>query len=108
MAQSFSYELSVPGAPSEVQARLKGTVTERLRVAASMRLAAEEAASLSFRPRWAFPVLLAAVRMIGGENVKLTFSAAEGGTTVAVSGKVGSSTRKLATREFWAEILQAE
>ena len=106
MAQSFSYDLSVPGTPSEAQARLKGTVTERLRAAASMRPAGEEANSLMFRPRWSFPVLLAATRMIGGENVKLSFTAGGGGTQVAVSGKVGNNLGKVATREFWAETLQ--
>jgi hypothetical protein len=107
MAQSFSYDLTVPGAPSEAQARLKGTVTERLRVAGIMRLASEDANSLTFRPRWTFPVLLAAARTIGGEMVRLSFTPADGATRVAVTGKVGGATRKLATREFWAETLQA-
>jgi hypothetical protein len=107
MAQSFSHDLSVPGAPSEAQARLKGTVTERLRVNGSMRLASEDASSLTFRPRWSFPVILAATRIIGGETVRLSFGAGDGGTVVSVSGKVGGTARKLASREFWAETLQA-
>jgi hypothetical protein len=109
MAQSFSYDLSVPGAPSDAQARLKKTVAERLRVAGSMRLASEDSSSLTFRPRWTFPVILAASRIIRGETVKLSFTAADGaaGTRVAVSGKVGGTAKKLATREFWAETLQA-
>ncbi|HUA45294.1 MAG TPA: hypothetical protein VMA77_08720 [Solirubrobacteraceae bacterium] len=109
MPESFSYDLSVPGTPAEALARLKGTVTERLRVAGRMRLAGEDANSLTFRPRWSFPLLLAASRTIGGETVKLNFSAGDGGTgtRVAVAGKVGGSVRKLATREFWAETLQA-
>jgi len=107
MAESFSYELSVSGAPAEALARLKGTVTERLRVAGRMRLAGEDSSSLTFRPRWTFPVLLAATRTIGGETVKLSFTAGDGGTRVAVVGKVGGSARRLATREFWAETLQA-
>jgi hypothetical protein len=106
MAQSFSYDLSVPGTPSEAQARLKGTVTERLHNAGSMRLAGEDASSLTFRPRFTFPVILATTRMITGETVKLSFNAGGGGTVVTVSGKVGGSARKLATREFWAETLQ--
>jgi hypothetical protein len=107
MAQSFAYELSVPGTPSEAQARLKGTVTERLRVNGSMRLASEDSSSLTFRPRWTFPVLLAASRLISGETVKLSFAAGDGGTgtRVAVSGKVGGSAKRLATREFWTEAL---
>jgi hypothetical protein len=105
MAESFSYELSVPGAPPDAQARLKDIVTERLHVAGSMRLASEGPGSLTFRPRWTFPVLLAAVRTISGETVTLSFSADGSGTRVAVSGKVGSSTRRLASREFWAETL---
>jgi hypothetical protein len=107
MAQSFSYDLSVAGSPTEVQARLKGTVTERLRSAASMRLAGEDGSSLTFKPRWTFPVTLAATRLIGGEGVKLSFTAANGATQVAVSGKVGNSSSKVASREFWTEALQA-
>jgi hypothetical protein len=109
MAQTFTYDLSVPGTPSEAQARLKGTVTERVRTAGRMRLAAEDPSSLTFKPGWSFPVFLAASRMIGGETVKLSFSAGDGGggTRVAVSGKVGGSAKRLATREFWAETLQA-
>ncbi|HTU85735.1 MAG TPA: hypothetical protein VMF57_09195 [Solirubrobacteraceae bacterium] len=108
MAQSFSYDLSVPGAPSEAQGRLKGPVTERLRVAGKMRLASEDSSSLAFRPSWSFPVFLAASRMISGEGVTLGFSPGDDGATkIAVSGKVGGSARKLASREFWAETLQA-
>ncbi|HTX12473.1 MAG TPA: hypothetical protein VME22_27895 [Solirubrobacteraceae bacterium] len=109
MAQSFSYDLSVPGSPSEAQARLKSTITDRMRTAGRMRLASEDASTLSFRPGWSFPVFLAASRMISGETVTLSFSAAEGaaGTRIVVSGKVGGTYRKLATREFWAETLQA-
>jgi hypothetical protein len=105
MADSFSYELSLPGAPSDAQARLKAIVTERLRVAGSMRLASEDPGALTFRPRWTFPMLLAVVRMISGETVTLSFAADGGATRVAVTGKVGSSTRKLASQEFWAELL---
>jgi hypothetical protein len=107
MAQTFTYDLSVPGTPSEAQARLKGTVTERVRTAGRMRLAAEDPSSLTFKPGWSFPVFLAASRMIGGETVKLSFSSADDGTRVSVSGKVGKSAKKVATREFWAETLQA-
>ena len=108
MAQSFSFDLSVPGAPSEAQARLKGPVTARMKTAASMRLAGEDASSLKFRPSWKFPVTLAVARMIGGEGATLSFAPGEHGTTkIAVSGKVGGSTAKLARREFWAETLQA-
>lgn len=104
MAESFSHELSVPGAPSDAQARYKDIVTERLRVAGSMRLASEDPDSLTFRPRWTFPMLLAVVRMISGETVTLSFAADGGATRVTVRGKVGSSTRRLASEEFWAEL----
>jgi hypothetical protein len=108
MAQSFSFELSVPGAPADAQARLKGPVTERLRVAGRLRLATEDSSSLSFRPTWSFPVFLAATRMISGENATLSFAPGEDGDSkVAVAGKVGGAYRKLTTREFWAETLQA-
>lgn len=105
MAESFSHELTVSGAPSDAQARFKNIVTERLRVAGSMRLASEGPDSLTFRPRWTFPVLLAAARTISGETVTLSFTADDGATRVTVKGKVGSSTRRLASREFWAETL---
>jgi hypothetical protein len=73
-----------------------------------MRLVSEDSSSLTFRPRWTFPVMLAAARTMAGETVKLTFATADdGGTRVAVAGKVGASVKKLATREFWAETLQA-
>jgi hypothetical protein len=76
-----------------------------------MRLASEDSSSLTFRPGWSFPVFLAASRMISGETVKLSFSAADGdgdgGTRVAVSGKVGGTAKRVATREFWTETLQA-
>jgi hypothetical protein len=72
-----------------------------------MRLASEDASSLTFRPRWGFPVLLAATRILGGEGATLSFGPSDGATKVAVSGKVGGSARKLATRDFWAETLQA-
>jgi hypothetical protein len=109
MAQSFTYDLPVPGTPAEAQARLKETVAERLRVVGRMRLATEDSSSLTFRPGWSFPVFLAASRMISGESVKLSFTAGDGagGTQVAVSGKVGGTAKRLATREFWAETLQA-
>jgi hypothetical protein len=109
MAQSFSYELSVPGNPSDAQARLKGAVTDRVTAAGSMRLASEGPDSLTFRPKWSFPVFLAATRMLSGEGVTLSFNAGDeaAATRVAVSGKVGGSTRKLASREFWTETLQA-
>lgn len=109
MAQSFSYDLSVPGTPSEAQARLKGAVSDRIRTIGRMRLAGEDPSSLTFRPNWSFPVFLAASRMISGETVKLSFTAGDGvgGTRVVVSGKVGGAAKRLATREFWAETLQA-
>ena len=52
MSQSFTYELSVPGSPSDAQARVQSAVTERMRQAAKMRLAGQDTSSLSFRPQW--------------------------------------------------------
>jgi hypothetical protein len=54
-----------------------------------------------------WPLLVALSRMISGENVKLSFSASDGGTQVAVSGKVAGAAEKVASREFWAETLAA-
>jgi len=64
MARSFSHDLSVSGSPSDVQARLRGLLIERLRRSAAMRLASEQPSALSFRPRWSWPVALALYRMI--------------------------------------------
>ena len=105
MARSFSHDLSVPGSPSDVQARLRGVLIERLRRSARMRLAGEQPNSLTFRPRWSWPVLLALYRMLSGEAVNVKFSAGDGGTQVAVSGKVGGNAEAVADEEFWTEIL---
>ena len=105
MARSFSHDLSVSGSPSDVQARLRGVMIERLRRSAKMRLAGEQPSSLTFRPRWSWPVLLAIYRMVSGEAVNVSFSAGEGGTHVAVSGKVAGNAEAVADREFWSEIV---
>ncbi len=107
MSQSFSYDLTVSGSPTDAQARVRSAVTERVRQAAKMRLAGEDASSLSFRPRWSWPLVVALARMIGGQAVKLTFSADNGGTRVTVSGKVAGDAQQLANREFWTETLSA-
>jgi hypothetical protein len=105
MARSFSHDLSVSGSPSDVQARLRGVLIERLRRSAKMRLAGEQPSALTFRPRWSWPVLLALYRMISGEVVNVSFSAGEGGTQVSVSGKVAGNAEAIADREFWTEIV---
>jgi len=107
MARSFSHDLSVSGSPSDVQARLRGVLIERLRRSAAMRLASEQPSALSFRPRWSWPVALALYRMISGEAVNVRFSAAGGGTQVTVSGKVAAKSEAVADQEFWAELLGA-
>jgi hypothetical protein len=107
MARSFSHDLSVSGSPSDVKARLRGALIERLRRSAKMRLAGEQPSALTFRPRWSWPVLLALYRMISGEVVNVSFSAGEGGTQVAVSGKVAGNAEAIADREFWTEIVGA-
>jgi hypothetical protein len=105
MARSFSHDLSVSGSPSDVQARLRGVLIERLRRSAKMRLAGEQPSSLTFRPRWSWPVLLALYRMVSGEVVNVSFSAGDGGTQVGVSGKVAGNAEAVADREFWSEIV---
>ena len=105
MARSFSHDLSVSGSPSDVQARLRGVLIERLRRSAKLRLASEQPSALTFRPRWSWPLVLALYRMISGELVNVRFSAADGGTQVAVSGKVAGNAEAIADREFWAEIV---
>jgi len=107
MAQSFSYDLSLPGPAADAQARVREAVTEQLSQVAKMRLASEDANSLSFRPKWSWPLLAALFRVVGGEAVKLSFSAGDGGTNVTVSGKVGGDAEKVANRDFWAQTLAA-
>ena len=105
MARSFSHGLPVSGSPSDAQARLRGALIERLRRSAKMRLAGEQPNSLTFRPRWSWPLALALYRVLSGEVVHVRFSAGEGGTAVAVSGKVAGNAEAIADREFWTEIL---
>ena len=105
MARSFSHDLSVSGSPSDARARLRGALIERLRRSAKMRLAGEQPNSLTFRPRWSWPLALALYRVLSGEVVNVRFSAGEGGTAVAVSGKVAGNAEAIADREFWTEIL---
>jgi hypothetical protein len=107
MSQSFSYDLSLSGSPADAQARVREAVTEQMSQTAKMRLASQDSNSLSFRPKWSWPLVAALFRMIGGEAVKLNFSADDGGTHVTVSGKVGGDAGKVANREFWAETLSA-
>jgi hypothetical protein len=83
-------------------------VAERMRQTARMRLANQNSNSLSFRPQWSWPLLAALFRVIGGEAVTLSFSAANGGTRVTVSGKVGGDAEKVADRDFWAQTLGAD
>ena len=76
-----------------------------MRQTAKMRLADQNSDSLSFRPQWSWLLLAALFRVIGREAVMLNFSAANGGTRVTVSGKVGGDAQKVANRDFWAQTL---
>lgn len=105
MSRSFSYDLSLSGPPAEAQARVREVVTEELRQSAQMRLTNEDSNSLTFGPQWSWPLLVALSRRISGETVKLDFSAADGGTRVAVSGKVAGGAEKVAKQEFWTSAL---
>jgi hypothetical protein len=107
MSQSFSYDLSVPGSPADAQARVREGVTEQMKQTAKMRLASQDSNSLSFRPQWSWPLVAALFRVIGGEAVKLSFRAGDGGTHVAVSGKVGGDAARIANQDFWAQTLNA-
>ena len=108
MSQSFSYDLSMPGSPADAQARVQETVTEQMKQTARMRLAGRDSNALSFRPQWSWPLLAALFRVIGGEAVKLSFTADDGGTHGTVSGKVGGDAEKVANRDFWAQALNAD
>ncbi len=50
-------------------------------------------------------MLVALSRMLGGEAVKLNFSAGNGGYQRHGSGKVGGDAEKVANRDFWAQTL---
>lgn len=108
MSQSFSYDLSLSGSPADAQARVREAVSEQMSQTAKMRLASQDSNSLSFRPQWSWPLLAALFRVIGGDAVKLNFSADDAGTRVTVSGKVGGDAEKVANRDFWARTLGAD
>jgi hypothetical protein len=79
-----------------------------MRQTAKMRLSNQDSNSLSFRPQWSWPLLAALFRVVGGEAVTVNFSAANGGTRVTVSGKVGGDAEKVANRDFWAQTLSSD
>jgi len=67
MSQSLSYDPSQPGSPADAQARVRGAVSEQMRQTAKMRrLASQDSTSLSFRPQWRWPLLVALFRMMAG------------------------------------------
>ena len=107
MSQSFSYDLSMSGSPADAQARVHDAVVRRMHDAAKMRLANEDATSLSFRPEWSWPLVAALFRTVGGQEVKLSFGAESGETHVTVSGKVGGDAESIAARDFWTQTLSA-
>jgi hypothetical protein len=108
MAQSFSYDLSLSESPSDAKARVRDAVKKQMRAAAKMKLASEDPSTLAFRPGLSWPLFVAASRVAGGENVKLSFAPEGDGTQVAISGKVsGKSANVVASREFWTETLGA-
>jgi hypothetical protein len=105
MPRSFSYDLSLTETPTTAQARLRELVTEQVFKSADMRPAQEEADSMAFRPPWGWPLLLTLTRRLRGENINLKFRASDGGTTVAVTGKVAGAGETVASREFWTKTL---
>jgi len=111
MPQSFSYTLKVPAAPSEAVNRARFVVTERLRDAAGMQLRSESSSTLSFAPHIPVHLPISSMRAIfhrlRGENVSMTFSAADGGTQVTVAGKVARKARAVADQQFWTGMINA-
>ena len=105
MPRTFSYDLSLTDSPTSAQARLREVVTKQLRQSAAMRPARVAPDSMAFRPRWGWPLLVSLTRQIRGENINLRFRATDGGTTVAVTGKVAGDAEMVATREFWTRTL---
>jgi len=123
MAQTFSYEFSTSGTPEDAEARLQGTISERLRrpsggssasnAQRQMRLSKHTATSLSYKPKLLAPLPISLSIWLGrrlrGENVDVQFApnGADGQTRITVSGKVGHGTQATADREFWTGVLGA-
>ncbi len=112
MPRSFSYELPMTESPTRAQAQVREAVTNQMRESAGMGPAGEASSSLTFQPSWGWPFIAALTRRARGENVSLKFRAtelgtADYGTIVAVSGKVAGDD-KVASREFWTDMLTAD
>ena len=122
MARTFTYEFSTSEAPEEAQARLRSTISERLRrpgggstasnLHGEMRLAKQTATSLSYEPKLRVPMPIATTiwlgRRLSGQHVEVTFAPAARGTHIVVSRKLGGGGEVAADREFWAEALNAD
>jgi ABC-2 type transport system permease protein len=123
MATTFSYELSTSGSPDQAKARLQAVLSKRLlrpavgragsNLECALQLSKQTATSLTYTPKLRVPLPISTTiwlsRKLGGERVKVTFTADAdtGGTRVAVSGKVGHGAEPVASREFWDGVLSA-
>jgi hypothetical protein len=106
MPQSFSYDVSLAESPDKAHARVRDIVTEQVLKSAEMSPCLEGPASMAFRPKLGWPLMMTATRRIRGENINLEFQPSDLGTTVAVSGKVAGHA-DVASREFWTKTLTA-
>ena len=106
MASPFTLELSMPEAPSEVQARAANALTEPAR-AIGLRLTKRLPGELEYRPRVQFPFLIMLWHNLNGEKMTVRFEQGEsGGTRVSISGAVARGKRPLAADpEHWTESL---
>jgi hypothetical protein len=106
MSQSFSYSVSLDESPAAAQARVRQAVTDQLSQAAGMRPApAPDQNQMAFVPKWGWPLVASAARRASGEKISLKFRETDNGTKVAISGKVGGASDRVADREFWESAL---
>jgi len=108
MASTFSIELSMREAPAEAQARAATALTEPAR-RVGLRLTTRGAGELGYKPRIGWPLLVTLWHSLSGEHMTVKFEpGAEGGTRVAISGKVAGGNHGLAADpEHWSEALGA-
>jgi hypothetical protein len=106
MAKAFNLELAMPEEPTEAQARAATALKDPAR-AVGLSLTTRGAGELGYRARIKWPLVVALYHRLNGERMTVKFEpGAEGGTRVAISGKVASSNHTLASDpDHWSEAL---
>ncbi len=108
MANTFNLELSMREPPTEAQARAATALKEPAR-AVGLHLTKRGAGELDYRARIKFPLVVSLYHHLSGEQMTVKFEpGVEGGTRVAINGKVAGSSHTLAADpEYWSEALGA-